>query len=172
MSRVCIVCNKERTKQYYDDLINNLKNNVDKDSFIDDEGFPLIGEWVYVSSNIVRVQNGAFYDDYDLKESIQKGHYCIDCFNKIPKEEHLHVNCHNCNKKFRVVFNIVAYEKHDQGEGCCSIVNEKEIICSYGSKHDCTIFAWKSEPKNIQNICDECIDEFLKEGIIEVDRYY
>lgn len=76
--------------------------------------------------------------------------------------------CDICLSKYPLVFSDV---DENQGYGCCSIVTEKWVRCSYGSIYDDQIFIWEGGlcPKqylNHKNICDICIDHLMTKNVL------
>ena len=72
------------------------------------------------------------------------------------------MKCNTCDTEFEDMTG------HEQASGCASTLYVKDsdfyILAHYGSKHDMQRFALKLNKYKTGNICDSCIDQYIKEG--------
>jgi len=85
------------------------------------------------------------------------------------------VICYSCFNKYALVYSEDSYPDMDktQGIGCASFkCDETHTRCFYGSKYDDMKFKWIDGNPYDGNICDECIEKLLNNGvIIDVTQY-
>ena len=75
------------------------------------------------------------------------------------------MKCNTCNTTFEA---LPHFQKYQQATGCAASLYEKYgdyyILAYYGSSHDMQRFALKTDKYNTGNICDNCIDQLIKDG--------
>ena len=95
---------------------------------------------------------------------------CNTCIKSIPSERITHINCVVCSQ---------AYDEVDgftQANNCASVLLDRRLTCHYGSAHDFLQYTWINDAtfpgKNLDPICDTCIDGWLKNGDIRCGGSY
>lgn len=72
------------------------------------------------------------------------------------------MKCNTCDTEF------VDMTGHDQGNGCAASLylhnGTHYILAHYGSRFDMQRYALKRGQYKTGNICDECIDKYIKNG--------
>ena len=91
---------------------------------------------------------------------------CIKCVEQMEHEPILKVKCDQCNSMHQKL-----YDKR-QGVDCDGYISREGISCGYGSHFDESAFLWTStRPVELENkslICDSCIQQLLKDGVIKM----
>lgn len=165
MDRICIQCNKIKNSSEYQASSRSTSDSyvvaIEKYDLVDDDGFPLIGDWIKIENNRAILQCGLRPYIYDL--NAKDGWYCNDCFDKLEKEEDKPIKCNICDTRYPSIF---PKEGIKQGFGCAAFVHKNLICCQWGSEYDRYYYECLTEFKDNDNICDNCIDKFLIDGSI------
>lgn len=107
---------------------------------------------------------------------------CNPCLKKLTYEPYKACRCGLCKGSFQ----DYGWEKepidHEdrerygggQGSGCCATPSERGLYCGYGSTKDNDKYKWATgimpdRFRKIQNVCDSCLDQLLKDGVIEYE---
>lgn len=177
--RSCIKCNMSKSSNDYDrgswDL--GSKETAERreglnlfpiyhNHVLDLDGFPCIGNWCKVTDGTAEIREGLTLSKFkvDLEHN---GWVCSKCFDLLDKEPILNVECHICHKRFPSCFN----DSGTAGHGCSTDVDDYIIRCGFGSRYDFNVYQWSTpvrplEYSKINNMCDDCINEFLSNGTI------
>lgn len=88
---------------------------------------------------------------------------CNDCLKKSNFEPYLSVKCCLCGADYQSTGG-----SSKQGMGCSCFVDGKELVGSWGSIYDCSVFDLKSmNLHNNDNVCDSCVEKLAEQGDIE-----
>lgn len=95
---------------------------------------------------------------------------CDTCIQTIPRNEVTHINCVVCGQSYGNV------DGFTQARHCASVLLDRRLTCHYGSSHDFLQYTWVNDQtfpgKNLNPICDTCIDGWLKQGDIRCGGSY
>ena len=123
----------------------------------------------FESPDIFDFGRNGFYKLKEANTNFNNGDgVCCKCLKTLNYERY-NVQCWFCKKRFQDVFSI------EQGDGCASTVRDEYIASGYGSKYDDTdergwVKYTNNRPDHFkigENICDGCITDGIKKGILK-----
>ena len=100
---------------------------------------------------------------------------CNCCLKKMTYESDPIIECDNCHKLYEDICGTYdcqdVFGTSDWGRDCAAYISETGISCGYGSKYDDETFQWScgimpDKYKNMKLMCDECIDNLIKDDVI------
>lgn len=170
------IISKSDTERIDDDN-NDIGNNNDRECCCcgikwENAKFPQdsdVKSWaIFISDNVFRYGICGEFQVISEGVNFKKGNQlCNDCLKSLKYELYMAIECKICNKRYQ----SLGHEM--EGNGCAATVYDTVISAGYGSKYDCMserdyIKFTTERPKHLPHralICDDCIDELIKNDI-------
>ncbi len=150
-----VKCDKSRPKQCTK-CFNTESHNEDPDvSKCDDDWYKITNG--IAKSSILKYKYKVITD--------HNGWICSTCFDSMSSERITGVECNICHNKYPSCID----DRYELGSGCSTSLTHYHVRAGYGSIYDNDVYTWSTpvipkEYRNVKNICDTCIDNFVGNG--------